>query len=192
MHGVAKLPLPWSQWQLPTSPFKLPPIRSICLGAYEQTTAGFKLDFSQFVLPCTQAHRRLWPWYRTPPPFPPLPSCTAVSGTPTRQYSTCEHQCNSRRRIHWLQGGVRTLAEYDVESGCCLAAVELPISPATLAYSPDGNLLVTLLQDRSVLAFYGGGLADRSVLLPGSGRTERVQQGFHITVTAVSFDVTRC
>ena len=60
------------------------------------------------------------------------------------------------------------------------------VSPATLAYSPDGNLLVALLQDRSVLAFYGGGLADRSVLLPGSGRTERVQQGFHVTVTAVS------
>ena len=91
-----------------------------------------------------------------------------------------------------LQGGVRTLAEYDVESGCCLAAVELPISPATLAYSPDGNLLVALLQDRSVLAFYGGGLADRSVLLPGSARTERVQQGFHITVTAVSSNVIEC
>ena len=91
--------------------------------------------------------------------------------------------------MHRLQGGIRTLAEYDVESGCCLAAVDLPVSPATLAYSPDGNLLVALLQDRSVLAFYGGGLADRSVLLPGSGRTERVHQGFHITVTAVSTNV---
>ena len=83
------------------------------------------------------------------------------------------------------QGGLRTLGEYDVESGCCLAAIELPASPATLAYSPDGNLLVALLHDRSVLAFYGGGLADRSVLLPGSARTERVQQGFHVAVTAV-------
>ena len=87
--------------------------------------------------------------------------------------------------MYRLQGGLRTLGEYDVESGCCLAAVELPSSPATLAYSPDGNLLVALLQDRSVLAFYGGGLADRSVLLPGSARTERVQQGFHVTITAV-------
>ena len=77
------------------------------------------------------------------------------------------------------------MGEYDVESGCCLAAIELPASPATLAYSPDGNLLVALLQDRSVLAFYGGGLADRSVLLPGSPRSERVQQGFHVAVTAV-------
>ena len=77
-----------------------------------------------------------------------------------------------------------------MESGSCLAAIELPASPATLAYSPDGNLLVALLQDRSVLAFYGGGLADRSVLLPSSARGERVQQGFHVAITAVGYSMT--
>ena len=82
------------------------------------------------------------------------------------------------------------IGEYDLDSGCCLASAELRSTPACVAYSPDGELLVALLRDRSVIAFHGAGLADRSLLLGGS-RADKGQD-FHLAVTSVRASTRQC
>lgn len=86
------------------------------------------------------------------------------------------------------QGGPGVIGEYDLSSGCCLATTGVASTPACIAYSPDGELLVSLQRDRSVVAFYGAGLADKTLLLPGSSRGDKGKD-FHLAVTAVrAFD----
>ena len=52
-------------------------------------------------------------------------------------------------------------------------------------------MLVALLRDRSVVAFSGGDLGERALLLPGSGPSDKAQE-FHLAVTAVRSSESIC